>query len=113
MADLREKFRVAVLSVVKHDYLPRAVAAHPRFELVVVTDDAGKLLLPDDDIHFSMHLFPIGREVVGAQIQIGVWLYPEGEDPKFATNDEILFNSGESRDLGLPRYTDLLIPPHG
>ena len=42
MADLRKKFRVAVLSVVKHDYLPRAVAAHPRFELVVVTDDAGQ-----------------------------------------------------------------------
>jgi predicted dehydrogenase len=34
-------FRVAVLSVVKHDYIARAVAAHPRFELVVVADDAG------------------------------------------------------------------------
>ena len=33
-------FRVAVLSVVKHDYLPRSVAAHPRFEPVVVADDA-------------------------------------------------------------------------
>ncbi|GIT38291.1 MAG: hypothetical protein Ct9H300mP7_2120 [Verrucomicrobiota bacterium] len=27
------------MSVVKHDYLPRAVAAHPRFELLVVADD--------------------------------------------------------------------------
>ena len=79
----------------------------------IYPEDAGKLILPGDDIHFSMHLFPIGREVVDAQIQIGVWLYPEGEDPKYTTNDEILFNSGESRDLGLPRYTDLLIPPHG
>ena len=33
-------FRAGVFSVVKHCYLPRAVAAHPRFELVVVTDDA-------------------------------------------------------------------------
>ena len=32
-------FRVGVLSVVKHDYLPRAIAAHPRFELVGVADD--------------------------------------------------------------------------
>ena len=79
----------------------------------IYPEDAGKLILPGDDIHFSMHLCPIGREVVDAQIQIGVWLYPEGEDPKYTTNDEILFNSGESRDLGLPRYTDLLIPPHG
>ena len=33
-------FRAGVFSVVKHCYLPRAVAEHPRFELVVVTDDA-------------------------------------------------------------------------
>ena len=36
----RDKFRCAVVSVVKHGYVPRGVAAHPRFELVVVTDDA-------------------------------------------------------------------------
>ena len=35
-----KKFRAGVFSVVKHCYLPRAVAAHPRFKLVVVTDDA-------------------------------------------------------------------------
>jgi len=32
-------FRCAVLSVVKHDYVARGVATHPRFELVVVADD--------------------------------------------------------------------------
>ncbi len=32
-------FRCAVLSVVKHAYVPRGVASHPRFELVVVADD--------------------------------------------------------------------------
>jgi len=32
------RFRCAVLSVVKHAYLPNAVAAHPRFELAVVAD---------------------------------------------------------------------------
>src|SRR5262245_23958615 len=32
-------FRCAVLSVVKHDYIPRGVASHPRFELAVVADD--------------------------------------------------------------------------
>ena len=40
-------------------------------------EDAGKLIRPGDQIHFSMHLFPIGREVVDAMIQVGVWLYPE------------------------------------
>jgi mono/diheme cytochrome c family protein len=79
----------------------------------IYPEDAGKLITPDDRIQFSMHLFPIGREVPDAKIQVGVWFYPEGEQPKYTTNDETSFNSGESRDLGLPRYTDLLIPPNG
>src|ERR1700704_6578064 len=33
------RFRCAVLSVVKHAYVPRGVASHPRFELAVVADD--------------------------------------------------------------------------
>jgi predicted dehydrogenase len=32
-------FRCAVLSTLKHDYIARGVAAHPRFEIVVVADD--------------------------------------------------------------------------
>jgi myo-inositol 2-dehydrogenase / D-chiro-inositol 1-dehydrogenase len=34
-----KRFRCAVLSAIKHDYVPRGMAAHPRFELVVVADD--------------------------------------------------------------------------
>ena len=37
-----EKFRCAVLSVVKHGYVPRGVVSHPRFELTVVADDPGQ-----------------------------------------------------------------------
>ena len=32
-------FRCAVLSAVKHDYVARGLASHPRFELAVVADD--------------------------------------------------------------------------
>ncbi|MCE9529217.1 MAG: Gfo/Idh/MocA family oxidoreductase, partial [Planctomycetales bacterium] len=35
-----QTFRCAVLSAVKHDYVARGVVSHPRFELVVVADDA-------------------------------------------------------------------------
>jgi predicted dehydrogenase len=38
MPSLR-KFRCAVLSAVKHDYVVRGMASHPRFELAVVADD--------------------------------------------------------------------------
>ena len=34
------RFRCAVLSVLKHDYVARGVAAHPRFELAVIADDS-------------------------------------------------------------------------
>lgn len=34
-------FRCAALSAVKHDYVARGVASHPRFELAVVADDPG------------------------------------------------------------------------
>jgi predicted dehydrogenase len=36
---IARKFRCAVLSAVKHDYVARGVASHPRFELAVVADD--------------------------------------------------------------------------
>lgn len=34
-----KKFRAAAVSVVKHDYVAKGVAAHPRFELVCVCDE--------------------------------------------------------------------------
>lgn len=40
MNDSAARLRCAVLSAVKHDYVARGVASHPRFELVVVADDA-------------------------------------------------------------------------
>jgi hypothetical protein len=79
----------------------------------IYPEDSGKLLRPEDRIKFSLHLYTIGEEVPNAHIQVGLWLYPEGEAPKYATQDETSFNSGESRSLGLPRYTDLLVPPNG
>src|SRR5437016_3716486 len=33
------RFRCAVLGAVKHDYVARGVASHPRFEIAVVADD--------------------------------------------------------------------------
>ncbi len=39
MADSIPRFRCAVLSVAKHDYVARGVTSHPRFELTVVADD--------------------------------------------------------------------------
>ncbi len=42
IGDAARPLRALVLSVVKHDYIPLAVAAHPRFELVGVADDGSQ-----------------------------------------------------------------------
>ncbi len=39
LSKVNSPFRFAVLSVVKHAYVPMGVAAHPRFDPVVVADD--------------------------------------------------------------------------
>lgn len=54
-----EIFRVLVLSVVKHAYLPDAVAAHPRFELVAVADDADR----PEWTHQRNQLYADGRSI--------------------------------------------------
>lgn len=66
-------FRVAVLSVVKHDYVPIGVSRHPRFQLVVVADDPGQ----PDWVHARNQAFadqfkiPYVRDVEGAMRDFG------------------------------------------
>lgn len=73
-----DKFRCAVLSVVKHAYVPNGVASHPRFELAVVADDANQ---PDwvhqrNQLYADQHDIPYVRDVEKAirdyDVQVGV-----------------------------------------
>ena len=73
-----EAFRCAVLSVVKHAYVPNGVALHPRFELVVVADDADQ---PDwvhqrNQLYADEHGIPYVRDVEKSirdyDVQVGV-----------------------------------------
>ncbi|MDX1946371.1 MAG: Gfo/Idh/MocA family oxidoreductase [Pirellulaceae bacterium] len=68
------KFRCAALSAVKHDYVARGVAGHPRFELVVVADDPG---VPDWAHERNQQLadafdVPYVRDVERALAEFGV-----------------------------------------
>ena len=63
-----DPMRVLVLSVVKHDYVARGVASHPRFELAVVADDASQ---PDwvhqrNEAFAKEHGIPYVRDVARA-----------------------------------------------
>ena len=68
------KFRCAVLSAVKHDYVARGMASHPRFELAVVADDAQ---VPDwaherNQLFADAHHIPYVRDVERALRDYGV-----------------------------------------
>lgn len=58
-------YRALVLSVVKHSYLPDAVAAHPRFELVAVADDPDRPEWTHDrnQLYADQHGIPYLKEV--------------------------------------------------
>ena len=73
-----QTFRCAVISVVKHAYVPNGVAAHPRFDLVVVADDAEQ---PDwvherNQLYADQHNIPYIRDIEQAirdyNVQVGV-----------------------------------------
>lgn len=58
-------YRALVLSVVKHGYMPDAVASHPRFRLVAVADDADR---PDwtherNQLYADTHNIPYVKDV--------------------------------------------------
>lgn len=78
------KFRCAVLSTVKHDYVARGVASHPRFDLAVVADDPQ---VPDwaherNQQFADAHAIPYVRDVERAlqefDIQVAI-VSPEAE----------------------------------
>ncbi len=78
------QFRCAVLSTVKHDYVARGVATHPRFKLVVVADDPQ---IPDwaherNQQFADAHQIPYVRDVERAlrefDVQVAI-VSPEAE----------------------------------
>ena len=74
--------------------------------------DAGKLLKPGATLEYSLHLFPIGREV-DVVMEWGLWLYPRGESPKYETPGEIQVASHRQLAGSTLRAPDLIVPPGG
>lgn len=47
--------------------------------------DTGKLLLPGSKISWDIHYHAVGEDV-NSNVQIGIWLYPKGQEPKYRTH---------------------------
>ena len=46
--------------------------------------DTGKLLLPGSHIWWDIHYHAVGEKITD-DVQLAVWLYPKGEEPKYRT----------------------------
>jgi hypothetical protein len=46
--------------------------------------DTGKLLLPGSQISWDIHIHAVGEEIRDG-VELGVWLYPKGQEPKYRT----------------------------
>lgn len=47
--------------------------------------NTGKLLMPGGQISWDIHIHAVG-ETIRDHIELGVWLYPKGQEPKYRTN---------------------------
>ena len=46
--------------------------------------DTGKLLLPGSKLSWDIHVHAVGEEIEDS-VELGIWLYPKGEEPKHRT----------------------------
>ena len=79
----------------------------------LLPEGVGKLLPAGPaELRFSLHYFPVGEEVTDV-VEVGVWLYPEGEEPAQVTaaGEQQFYVDRTHRTR--PRASDIIIPPHG
>jgi len=69
---------------------------------------SGRLMLPGSQISFEMHYHAVGEEVKDAKVELAVWFYPKGEEPK---HREVLalFNAFSG---SIPGARGLDLPPN-
>lgn len=70
--------------------------------------NTGKLLLPGSQISWDVHIHAVGEQLTD-QVELAVWLYPKGQEPKYRTY-LMAFNAIKSRTAGGLRLVD--IPPN-
>src|SRR5881296_3154938 len=68
--------------------------------------DTGKLLLPGSKIAWDVHYHAVGEEIRD-HVEIGIWLYPKGKEPKYRT-----YLTGFQAIQGEDRFRRVDIPPN-
>jgi mono/diheme cytochrome c family protein len=65
--------------------------------------NTGKLLLPGSQLSWDIHIHAVGEDIK-EQVELAVWLYPKGEEPKYRTY-LTAFSAQTSRNLDIPPNT--------
>jgi len=65
--------------------------------------NTGKLLLPGSQISWDIHIHAVGEDIKEA-VELGVWLYPKGQEPKYRTY-LTAFTAQQGRNLDIPPNT--------
>ena len=62
------------------------------------------------EVSWNIHYAAIEHDVVDDVVEVGLWFYPDGQEPRLASEGETLFRADNPNFM---RGQDLLIPPHG
>ncbi len=65
----------------------------------IFPDGAGKIMLPNSQIRWEVHMHAMGEEVVDSQVELGVWFYPKGQEPDNRTRLMFYNATGSGLDI--------------
>ena len=72
-------------------------------------DGTGKLIKPGEKIHWDQHVHAVGEEVTAGS-ELGIWLYPKGQEPKHRSY--LIGFTGLKNGAGRPRHPAQLDRAH-
>jgi len=74
-------------------------------------EGTGMRVPANGNIAWNLHYFPVGAEGDDDVVEVGLWFYPEGQQPERETVGEAMFRVDGLK--GMARGQDIVIPPHG
>lgn len=74
-------------------------------------EGTGMRVPANGNIAWNLHYFPVGAEGDDDVVEVGLWFYPEDQQPERETVGEAMFRVDGLK--GMARGQDIVIPPHG
>jgi hypothetical protein len=68
-------------------------------EGVIYPENTGRVIRPGSTIRWNMHYHPYDRDMKAA-LQLGLWFYPKGQEPKYYTAGDVQLAAGQGSFTG-------------